>query len=338
MRALDLRGCGIPLAETSYLLRNLTYLSIDEVPPDCRFTVVQWLRILQSLPSLEVLSLSECFSRCGKFHRNLPLIPLSELFSVVLEECVDHCSDILNHLVFPPTPCLEITCDPDYDMDINYFCSAGPSGKYLKIDLRRKNSDLWESHRNEMDDVSSVSEGSEFYFTARVPEETIFALTLAIISLLPTSDVVVLCRSVGTQCGSVLVRRVPLRPLALLKIGGASSATFPLSARTVLCILTPSPDSEADGSTFLPALHTLGFVNTTFDVPGIILSLICLLRRRRTNSSPIAKIRMDFCTNVASKIQVLRNAGVGIEWDGNDRFEGEEEALFEPHTMRTRAD
>lgn len=38
----------------------------------------------------------------------------------------------------------------------------------------------------------------------------------------------------------------------------------------------------------------------------------------------LAQGDVDLCTHVASKIQLLRNEGVSIEWDGNDRFEDEE--------------
>ncbi|KAJ7146557.1 hypothetical protein C8R44DRAFT_864308 [Mycena epipterygia] len=347
LRELELRGCVIP--EALHLLRNLTYLSIDEVPLDSRFTVVQWLGILGSIPSLEVISLSECFSP-EESRRTLSLIHLPHLFSLALQSCFDNCSDMLKYLVFPSTPCLEITCnsaysDPDGD---SFFFLADALGEKLPPTQKLRSLGIsWTSEElkfrgstDETGDVSPRSEGSEFYFEAEVPER-VFELTLATINRLSTAHIVVL------DLGMPLCRHSLSRSIFESKTCRCSPPPFDSDrewrvllhgfpvvhtlkgiqydwASIVLTILAPSPDSgTVDADRLLPALHTLGLVNTAFNFPRILPSLLRLLRWRRENGKPIAKIGVDFCTNVASKIQLLQNEGVSVEWDDNDRFEDE---------------
>ncbi|KAJ7146537.1 hypothetical protein C8R44DRAFT_724303 [Mycena epipterygia] len=337
MRELELRGCGIPLAETSHLLRNLTYLSVDE--------------------------LSKCFSRCEEFHCNLPLIPLSELFSVALEGCAEDRSDILNHFVFPSIPCFEITCDLDYfDGDIYPFSDLLDTlGKLLQnLPPAQKLWSLgisWTTDRlkifastDETGDVSPESEDSEFYLEVCVPEnsEDLYTLMLAVLDKLPTSDIAVLdlgmplCRDSLHTYFSFTCANVLRRPLALISIGAVSSVTFPsnTTGRALSCpsLLARIHKPATPFNFSLRCTHSdLSTVNTAFDLPGIIPSLMCLLRRRRANGSPIAKTRVDFCTNVASKIQLLRNAGVALSGMGMTAFRTRKNC-FELQTMRTRAD
>ncbi|KAJ7804482.1 hypothetical protein B0H14DRAFT_3486140 [Mycena olivaceomarginata] len=95
LRELELRGCAIP--RDSHLFRNLTYLSVDELPVDSTFTLFH-------------LGTYSVWFTCLK------------LFSLALEGSIEVCADTLNHLVFPPTPCLEITCcNTEAGLDMAFF-------------------------------------------------------------------------------------------------------------------------------------------------------------------------------------------------------------------------
>jgi hypothetical protein len=204
LRELELRGCAIP--KDSHLFRNLSYLSIDELPPDSTFTVLQWLGILGSLPLLEVLSLTRCFSRSREPPYKLPLVQLPELFSLALEGCIDDCSDTLNHLVFPPTPCFEIKCYTEVE---SYTVFLSPLLDSLGNILKKLPPAQKKLHAlgiswtfdgihfcaspEEKGEVAPGSEDSEFYLAFRnVLEPPTFALTLAVLDALPTSDIAML--------------------------------------------------------------------------------------------------------------------------------------------------
>ncbi|KAJ7463760.1 hypothetical protein FB451DRAFT_1265560 [Mycena latifolia] len=352
LRELELRGCVIP--EDSYLFRNLTYLSFDGAPPDCTFTAFQWLEILDSLPLLQVLSLSTCFARKPREH--LPLIQLPELFSLALEGSMEDCSDMLSHIVFPPTPCLEIKCySADFVPDLVFFSTLIDAlGNILKnlpeTQTLRSLGISWtvdgvklRASTDQTGDVSPGSEDSEFYL-AFVPEQLTFLRVLALLDVLPTSDIVVLdlatplCHCPPPSHWAFraeddwpgLLRRFPaVHTLRRIQYDWASA---------VLSLLTPPPLGPAADVVLLPALHTLGFVNTAFDIPAIIPSLMKLLRWRMVDGGPIKTISADFCKNVLSKMEMLREVGVAVKWDGKDGFEGEEEeAPFVPRTRRLRA-
>ncbi|KAJ6600998.1 hypothetical protein DFH09DRAFT_554320 [Mycena vulgaris] len=348
LRELELTGCIIPA--NSHLLQNLTYLSVGGVPPECTFTALRWLEILESLPLLQVLSLSKCFTPSPtELRQQLPLVQLPELFSLALEGCMDDCSDILNHTVFPPTPCLEIKCCSG---DLASFSPlVATLGKILKnLPSPQKLRSLGISWRadglklrasiDETGDVSPGSEDPEFHL-AFMPAPLAFWRVLEILDALPTPDIFVLdlatplchCpppphwafRAEDDWPG--LLRRFPaVHTLHRIQYDWAA---------LVLTLLTPDPDLPAGEGPLLPALHTLGFVNTAFDIPAVVPSLMRLLCRRLA----IKKITADFCKNVLSKLQMLKNAGVDVKWDGNERFEGEEEeAQVAPRTRRPRMD
>jgi hypothetical protein len=116
-----------------------------------------------------------------------------------------------------------------------------------------------------------------------------------------------------------------------------------------LTLLTPAPQSPDTGDVtaqtekgiLLPALHTLGFVNTAFDIPAIIPSLMALLRARLDRGRPIKTTTMEFCKNVLSKLHMSMDAKVDVQWDGHNRFEGEEGELPSdslPQARRPRFD
>ncbi|KAJ7718247.1 hypothetical protein B0H16DRAFT_1609506 [Mycena metata] len=375
LRELELRGCVI--SNDSHLLRNLTYLSVDEVPGAGTYTVLEWLVTLESLPLLQVLSLSKCFSPPPEPHlHELPLVQLSELFSLAMEGCIEDCADILNHLIFPPTPCLEIKCyrgESESDVasistlleTLGKALNRLPSAQGLRAMgiSWRLDGVKFRATADEGGDVSPSSEDSDFYL-AFAPEPLTFGLTLAVLDALPTADVLVLDLSTplchcpppahwafsADDDWAGLLRRFPaVHSLRRIQYDWAT-AVFGLLA-------PPEEDAEdaagsdpdtpasvlqrpADRDLLLPALHTLGFVNTAFDIPAIIPSLMHLLRTRRERGRQIQHIRADFCKNVLSKMQMLKAVGVEkVQWDGNNRFEGEEEdPPFVPRARRSRGD
>ncbi|KAJ7631651.1 hypothetical protein DFH06DRAFT_1438840, partial [Mycena polygramma] len=309
LRELELRGCAIP--KDSHLLRNaLTYLSVDELPPDETFTVLEWLDILQSLPLLEVLSLSNCFSPPQEIDHSLPLVHLPQLFSLELVGCIEECADALNHLVFPPTPCLEIKC---YSAQMTTDTALTDTlGKILKqlpaVQKLRAMGISWRpdgltfcASVDENGDISTTSESSEFCFALLDDDATHlpFSLTLAILAALPTTDITVLDLGIPR-------RHCPWPPSshwlfqvedddwpALLRLFPRVHTLQRIQydwAAVGLALLIPSP-----ASVLLPSLHTLAFTNTAFDIPAIIPNLMVLLRRRAEEGRPVRELRIDCC-------------------------------------------
>ncbi|KAJ7683130.1 hypothetical protein B0H17DRAFT_1074631 [Mycena rosella] len=316
LRELELRGCAIP--EDSHLLRNLTYLSVDGTPLDCAFPAFRWLEILDSLPLLQVLSLSQSFS-------------------LALEGCMEDCSDMLGHISFPPTPCLEIKQDSDKLPATQRLRSLGISW--------RADGHKFRASTDETGDVSPESSGSEFCL-AFAREPLAFPLLLAVLDALPTSDITVLdlatplCHCpppshwvfrVAEDWTGPLHRFIAVHTLRRIQYDWAGA---------VLDLLVPAfalPRVDASAvPVLLPALHTLEFVNTAFDIPAIVPNLMDLLRWRTENGKPIRTISAYFCKNVLSKVRMLEDAGVEVKWDGNARFEGEEDDSDPPVVPRTR--
>jgi hypothetical protein len=91
-----------------------------------------------------------------------------------------------------------------------------------------------------------------------------------------------------------------------------------------LTLLTPAPQSPDTGDVttpteegvLLPELETLGFVNTAFDIPARIPSLMALLRARMDRGKPIKTMTMDFCKNVLSKLYMFMDTKLDVQWDG----------------------
>jgi hypothetical protein len=167
-------------------------------------------------------------------------------------------------------------------------------------------------------------------------------LTLAVLDALPTSDIAVL--DLGTpvccQClppshwvfspeddwASLLCRFPAVHTLQCIQFDWAAAG---------LTLLTPAPQcpdtgdvtTQTEEGVLLPVLHTLGFVNTAFDIPAIIPSLMALLCARLDRGKPIKTMTMDFCKNVLSKLHMFMDTKVDVQWDGHNRFVGEEEEL-----------
>ncbi|KAJ7886922.1 hypothetical protein B0H13DRAFT_2277610 [Mycena leptocephala] len=263
LRELELRGCAI--TKDSHLFRNLSYLSIDELPPDSTFTVLQWLGILKS----------------------------------------------------------------PWTFDGIHFC-ASPEEK---------------------GDVVPGSEDSEFYLAFRnVLEPPTFTLTLAVLDALPTSDIAVLDLGTPVCCQCLppshgvfspeddwvsLLRRFPaVHTLQRIQFNWAT-AGLTLLTPALQCPDTGDVTTQTEVGVLPPALHTLGFVNTAFDIPAIIPSLMALLCARLDRGKPIKTMTMDFCKNV---LHMFMDAKVDVQWDGHNRFEGEEELLSDslPQARRPR--
>ncbi|KAJ7250722.1 hypothetical protein C8J57DRAFT_1723480 [Mycena rebaudengoi] len=358
LRELELTGCI--LTPDSHLLRNLTYLSVTAVPLDSAFSVFQWLSILESLPLLQVLSLIQCFSAPEEPPNTLPLVQLHELFSLALDTNTQNCSSMLTQLVFPPTPCLEIICHTEeFPADVGIFSefvaaiapkikNISPTHKMLSLGISWRDGLQFRASLDEKANVAPNTRDSEFYL-AFLPEAPSFSLAQAILDVFPTSNVLSL--DLGTPLcicplpshwvfGSeetwraLLLRFPAVHTLNRIQYDWAS---------IILSLLVPPGDRIASTTTpkvvLLPALHTLAFVNTAFDIPAIIPSLMKLLKWRTDNGKCIKTISATFCKNVLSKLQMLSDAGVYVKWDRNNHFEGEqEEGALGPRTRRMRGD
>ncbi|KAJ7157446.1 hypothetical protein C8R46DRAFT_1004420 [Mycena filopes] len=366
LRELELRGCM--MSNDSPLLRNLTYLSVDDVPEAGTFTVLQWLVILESLPLLQVLSLSRCFSPPEQRPLELPLVHLPYLFSLALAGCTEACADTLSHLSFPPTPCLEIKClqgetaaevaaIPILIETLGNMLEALPPTQRLRtlgLDWRpegRTNGVKFRASTDAGGDVSPGSDDAEFYL-AIMPDPLPFLLTMAVLGVFPTADVVVLdlgtplcdcpppahwAFSPADDWAGLLTRFPAVHTLRGIQYDWATAvlgmlAPPPLAEKAKDTAVGAAAESgvpprreDGDDNVLLPALHTLSFVNTAFDIPAIMPSLLHLVRTRLEGGRQIKYIHADFCTNALSKVQMLHAAGVEkVFWDGQNSFQGKE--------------
>jgi hypothetical protein len=145
----------------------------------------------------------------------------------------------------------------------------------------------------EKGDVAPGSEDSEFYLAFRnVLEPPTFALTLAVLDALSTSDIAVLDLGTPVCCQCLPPSHWVFSPeddwvslqCCFPAVHTLQRIQFDWAAASLM-LLTPAPQCPDTGDVtmtteegvLLPALHMLGFINTAFDIPVIIPSLMALL-------------------------------------------------------------
>ncbi|KAJ7697067.1 hypothetical protein B0H14DRAFT_2583622 [Mycena olivaceomarginata] len=157
---------------------------------------------LNLYPSLRSLPCRDAFLGLQSLGTYSVWFTCLKLFSLALEGSIEVCADTLNHLVFPPTPCLEITCcNTEAGLDMAFFPTLmetlanllkniPPAQKLRALGISWQSEALkFRASTDENGDVSPASEGSEFYLAF---VSLTFPLTLAVLDALPTSDIAVL--------------------------------------------------------------------------------------------------------------------------------------------------